>query len=124
MTTVLVVDDEFLIAEIIAFALEDEGYEVVTATDGCRALALIDGPPPLRPDLIVTDFMMPAMNGLELARAVRAKAALAGLPIILMSGAQADIGRRDGSAFSVVFDKPFQVDELVQMVKVLAPPGG
>ncbi|MCQ8241602.1 response regulator [Rhizosaccharibacter radicis] len=122
--TILVVDDEFLIAEIVCYALEDEGCDVRCAADGRRALALLDAEPAFRPAVVVTDFMMPAMNGLELAQAIRGRPALARVPIVLMSGAQADIGRREKDIFAAVFDKPFRLEELVRTVMSLvsAPP--
>jgi DNA-binding response OmpR family regulator len=113
MTTILVVDDEFLVADILTFALEDEGFVVVRASNGRKGLDVF-----LRdhPSLVITDFMMPAMNGLELARAIRKQPEGESLPIILMSGAQAEIARQHGPLFAAVFDKPFNVGRLVEAV--------
>ncbi|MBC9176865.1 response regulator [Pseudoroseomonas ludipueritiae] len=113
MTTILVVDDEFLIADVLAFALEDEGYMVVRASNGRKGLDVFQRD---RPALVITDFMMPVMNGLEFARAIRERTDGLSLPIILMSGAQAEIARRNGDLFAAVFDKPFRVTEIVQAV--------
>lgn len=113
MTTILVVDDEFLIADVLAFALEDEGYMVVRASNGRKGLDVFQRD---RPALVITDFMMPVMNGLEFAQAIRSRTDGAGLPIILMSGAQAEIARGHGNLFTTVFDKPFRVSEIVQAV--------
>jgi len=60
MATILVVDDEYLIADILAYALEDEGFMVVTAGNGKKALEVLERE---RPSLIITDFMMPVMDG-------------------------------------------------------------
>lgn len=119
MTTILVVDDEFLIADVLAFALEDEGYMVVRASNGRKGLDVFQRD---RPALVITDFMMPVMNGLEFARAIRERADGATLPIILMSGAQAEIARQNGELFAAVFDKPFRVAEIVQAVTDLVGP--
>jgi DNA-binding response OmpR family regulator len=113
MTTILVVDDEFLIADVLAFALEDEGYMVVRASNGRKGLDVFQRD---RPTLVITDFMMPVMNGLELAQAIRERADGNSPPIILMSGAQAEIARQNGELFAAVFDKPFRVSEIVQAV--------
>ncbi|WP_419900360.1 response regulator [Roseomonas sp. USHLN139] len=113
MTTILVVDDEFLIGDVLAFALEDEGFAVVRASNGRKALDVFQRD---RPVLVITDFMMPVMNGLELAQAIRLRPEGAALPIILLSGAQAEIARRNGPLFSAVFDKPFRVAEVVACV--------
>jgi two-component system response regulator VicR len=90
MTTILIVDDEYLIADILSFALEDEGYLTVTASSGQRALTILDRE---EPQLIITDYMMPGMNGIELAEAVRGREASGDMPIMLMSGAQGYLGK-------------------------------
>lgn len=119
MTTILVVDDEFLVGDVIAFALEDEGYQVARAGNGRKAFDLLDQ---IHPALIITDYMMPVMNGLELADAVRASLGRDAPPIILMSGAQAYIGRARGDLFAAVFDKPFRVLEIVASVQAIVGP--
>ena len=113
MTTILVVDDEFLIADILGLALEDEGYMVVHASNGKKALEVLARE---RAGLIITDFMMPVMNGLELALAVKAKPETAQLPVILMSGAQTHIARDQPQLFAAIFDKPFNIDDLIAEV--------
>jgi CheY-like chemotaxis protein len=119
MTTILVVDDEFLIADVLAFALEDEGYMVVRASNGRKGLDVFQRD---RPALVITDFMMPVMNGLEFAQAIHDRMNGATLPIILMSGAQAEIARRHGHLFAAIFDKPFRVGDIVRAVVELAGP--
>jgi CheY-like chemotaxis protein len=116
MTTILVVDDEYLIADILSFALEDEGFMVVTASNGQKGLEVLDRE---RPALIITDFMMPVMDGLEFATAVRALPSANQLPIILMSGAQAHIGMQRSDLFDAVLPKPFNIDLMVAEVKKL-----
>lgn len=120
MTTILIVDDEYLIADILGFAMEDEGYMVVKASNGRKALDVLDRE---RPSLVITDFMMPVMDGLEFARAVRQRAAFADLPVFLMSGAQGSIGRASPDLFNVVFDKPFDISKvLFEVVKHIGRP--
>ncbi|MFH0020283.1 response regulator [Pseudomonas fluorescens] len=116
MTTILVVDDEYLIADILGFALEDEGFMTVTASNGKKALDVLERE---RPALVITDFMMPVMDGLEFAEAVRAQPSVKRLPIILMSGAQAHIGMQRSDLFDVVVAKPFDIAEIVAQVKKL-----
>ncbi|WP_462382833.1 response regulator [Pseudomonas sp. Marseille-QA0892] len=120
MTTILIVDDEYLIADILGYALEDEGYMVAKASNGRKGLEVLDRE---RPELVITDFMMPVMDGLEFARAIRARPQSANLPIILMSGAQASIGRAEPALFSAVFDKPFQLDAVLATVRALVGHG-
>ncbi|CAH0291799.1 response regulator [Pseudomonas koreensis] len=116
MTTILVVDDEYLIADILGFALEDEGFMTVTASNGKKALEVLERE---RPALVITDFMMPVMDGLEFAEAVRAQPSVKHLPIILMSGAQAHIGMQRSDLFDVVVPKPFDIAVIVGEVKRL-----
>lgn len=116
MATILVVDDEYLIADILSFALEDEGFMVVTASNGRKGLEVLDRE---RPALIITDFMMPVMDGLEFATAVRALPAANNLPIILMSGAQAHIGMQRSDLFDSVVAKPFNIDLIIAEVRKL-----
>ena len=116
MSTILVVDDEYLIADILSFALEDEGFMVVTASNGRKGLEILDRE---RPAVIITDFMMPVMDGLEFATAVRALPSASQLPIILMSGAQAHIGMQRSDLFDAVLAKPFDIDLIIAEVKKL-----
>jgi CheY-like chemotaxis protein len=116
MTTILIVDDEYLIADILSFALEDEGYLTVTAGGGKRALSILERE---KPQLIITDYMMPEMNGIELAEAVRSHKTLGNIPIMLMSGAQAHLGVARPDLFRQVFDKPFDIQMVLAAVKSL-----
>lgn len=118
MATILIVDDEYLIADILSFALEDEGYMAVTAGNGERALEVLARE---KPALVITDFMMPGMDGLELAIAIRGKEDFAKVPIILMSGAQGSIGRATPELFDTVYDKPFDIKQVVDRIKALVP---
>ncbi|AVH38132.1 response regulator [Pseudomonas monteilii] len=114
MNTILIVDDEYLIADILGFALEDEGYLVEKASNGCKALEALKEK---RVQLVITDYMMPLLNGEELVRSMREDPALSELPVILMSGAQANQGRPE--LFAAVFDKPFDMDCMIAKVHEL-----
>jgi CheY-like chemotaxis protein len=114
MALIVVADDEFMLATLLADILEDEGHEVEIASHGIEALEQIHV---RRPALLITDFMMPLMTGLELAQAIRADEDLSDLPIILVSGAQAAIARQFNSLFSAVMDKPYERVALVEAVE-------
>lgn len=114
MNTILIVDDEYLIADILGFALEDEGFLVEKASNGRKAL---DALKEKRVELVITDYMMPVLNGEELVMAIRKELELADLPVILMSGAQASQGRPE--LFAAVFEKPFDMDQMISKVREL-----
>jgi CheY-like chemotaxis protein len=83
MKKILVVEDGEVERELMRLALEREGYRVITAEDGARGfeLALAE-----RPDLIITDFWMPAADGVQLVRRVRTTPELSSTPIIVTTG--------------------------------------
>lgn len=82
---ILVVDDFALNVSLLQTALEAEGYDVDTATNGNSALAQIEASPP---DLILLDVMMPKMNGYELACCIRKNDKLPFIPILLVTGSE------------------------------------
>jgi CheY-like chemotaxis protein len=105
--TVLVVDDESAIREIVATLLEDEGYLVRHAQDGVEALATI-GDHTI--DLVVSDIVMPRLDGASLVRKLRHQGHR--IPVILMSAVYADVDL-PGVRF---VPKPFEVDRLLGTV--------
>lgn len=113
MAVIVVADDEFLLAQMLADLLEDEGHSVLTAQDGRRALDLLRTSDA---KLLITDFMMPRMNGLELAQEIRADEVLSDLPILLVSGAQSKIARQHTDLFNEVLDKPYSHRRVVELV--------
>lgn len=116
MNTILIVDDEYLIVEILGLALEDAGYLVEKAGDGEKALEALAVK---HVDLVITDYMMPRKNGEELLHAIRANELFKDLPVILMSGAQASQGRVNPDTFAAVLDKPFDIDRMIATVREL-----
>jgi len=81
---ILLVEDEFAAAEAIGYLLQLNGFQVVNASNGREALDRFDE---VRPDLVLSDIMMPWMDGLELARHIRERPETRDLPIVLMSAA-------------------------------------
>lgn len=121
MPLIVIAEDEFLVADVLAMMLEDAGYEVISAAHGKAALALVQEK---RPSLLITDFMMPLMTGLELAQAMRADSELSHIPIILVSGAQGSIGRANPDVFDAVLDKPYNEQKLIAAVNALLSKSG
>jgi CheY-like chemotaxis protein len=114
MPTILVVEDEFAIAELLEMALVDAGYEVVTAANGRQALErMAEGP---RPDLIITDFMMPVLNGAGLIEAMRASPVYRDIPYVVMSSVPEANVRERINGYRTFVRKPFQLATMVQLV--------
>ena len=113
MALIVVAEDEFLLGDMLATLLEDCGHEVIVAPHGAAALEAIRSK---RPDLVITDFMMPLMTGLELAQELRSDTAFSTLPIVLLSGAQGRIGRSRPDMFDAVLDKPYDPKRLISLV--------
>jgi DNA-binding response OmpR family regulator len=103
---VLVVDDERPIVDLLQDLLQEQGYIVRRAYDGITALQLIEREPP---DLVVTDVMMPRLDGLALFREIRTRTKT--LPVILMSAAVTP--RKIDATF---VPKPFDIDTLLDIV--------
>ncbi|NLS07184.1 response regulator [Rhizobium sp. P32RR-XVIII] len=116
MPLIVIAEDEFLIADVLVMMLEDAGYEVASAPHGRAALALVREK---NPALVVTDFMMPLMTGLELAKTMREDKDLAHIPIVLVTGAQGGIGRAHPNIFDAVLDKPYNEEKLIETVSRL-----
>jgi CheY-like chemotaxis protein len=114
---IVIAEAEFLIADMLVASLEDAGYDVRSAANGAYALDLIRDD---RPDLVITDFMMPLVTGLELAEAIKADEILKDLYIILVSGAQGAIARGRADLFNHVIDKPYALEEILQIAGSVA----
>jgi DNA-binding response OmpR family regulator len=124
MTRVLVVDDDPVIADLVAFRLTRLGLDVSVETDGQAGLAAARE---LRPDLVVLDWMMPRMNGLEMCAALRADpdAALARTPVLLLTAKaqEPDLERGFAAGATDYIVKPFSPRELATRVTAALPPG-
>jgi CheY-like chemotaxis protein len=117
MKKILVVDDEFDILTTWRLVLEMEGYEVSTATNGRSAL---DAARSNAPDLVITDWMMPHMDGVELIRQLAANDTLGRVPVILMSAAaNAPKLEHPDAQFH---RKPMSIDDLIASVRKLIGP--
>jgi len=119
---VLLVDDEFALAETLKEFLEDEGYAVVCAGDGQAALVVMSQK---APDLVVSDMMMPIMDGYALLHAMRASSALKSIPVILTSAVrkQVVLSRDALLEFSGFLRKPFKLNEFLDLIAKLIGPG-
>src|SRR5690349_321743 len=116
--TVLVIDDEKDLLELVRYNLEKERLAVLTAADGGEGLALGTRQ---RPDLIVLDLMMPNMDGLEVCRQLKADPRTEEIPIIMLTAKAAETDRVVGLELGAddYVTKPFSPRELVARVKAV-----
>lgn len=119
MATVLVVEDDSAIAELVQGILEDEGHTAVLAEDGQQALARLRE---RRFDLIVADLMMPNLDGRGLRQAIADTPAYRAIPVILMTAASY-VTEDDRRAFDAVLQKPFHLDQVLQVASQLLSSG-
>ncbi len=110
MSLVLVADDEPAVREVLSQVVEDLGHDVIQARDGEEAWHLARA---RRPNLIVTDHMMPRLSGLDLCRRLRGDEVLGGVPIILLS-AVLPHGAPEAYAF---LHKPFEITEFEGLIR-------
>jgi DNA-binding response OmpR family regulator len=115
---VLVADDDADIRRLVAFTLKRRGFEVLEASDGDAALALVLGE---LPDAAVLDVMMPGRTGLEVAQAMRSDARAAGIPVLLLSarGQASEVAEGLDSGARGYLVKPFDRQELVAALERL-----
>lgn len=111
--TVLVVDDEFGVAEVLDAILTDEGYRVITATNGRQALARIAEQPP---DLILLDYMMPVLDGVAVLRALSADPAAQKLPVVVMSALPEEAISTEARNYVAFLRKPFRIKTVLAAV--------
>ena len=117
MKEILVVDDEPNMRFLVRIILEGAGYEVVEAHHGGAAL---ERAKESRPDLVVTDLMMPMMGGRELIDRLRSNPETGSIPILILS---ANGSLRVGDA-DAALSKPFDHDELLENVRLLSQESG
>jgi CheY-like chemotaxis protein len=111
---ILVVEDDERIQRLVEIVLRGEGYSVLQAGDGQRALELINSE---RPDLVLLDLMLPVLDGWTLRRRLREEPDTAAIPVILMSAVRnlPETARELGVADYL--SKPFAVDDLIRSVR-------
>ena len=114
--TVLAVDDERSIVRLIQVNLERAGYLVETAYDGKQALEMIAQK---KPDMVISDVMMPYLDGFELLRHLRKDVETRELPVIMLTAKAQDSNLTEGwkSGASMYLTKPFNPKELLMWVK-------
>ena len=117
-TNILIADDEPNQLELMAYNLETSGFGTIKARDGKNALQLIEDH---SPDLVILDWMMPYMSGIDLCRTLRSRSETKQLPIIILSARSDDSDKSLGldTGADDYISKPFSPKELISRVKAL-----
>jgi two-component system, OmpR family, alkaline phosphatase synthesis response regulator PhoP len=113
---ILVVDDEVHIVQVVAIKLRNNGFEVITAENGAEGLELAVQE---RPDLIVSDYQMPVMSGLEMIENLRAKPETRDIPVVMLTarGFAIEDEKKQQLGVAACLSKPFSPRELLQAIE-------
>jgi len=116
-TQVLLVEDDVILLEDYAFNLEMSGYEVIQATNGQEALKWLSESA-RKPDIVVSDIMMPHIDGLQLLAYLRQSPTLNTVPFIFITALNVDNPRHEAEALGVsdYIIKPFSIKKLVEAI--------
>ncbi len=117
--TILVVDDEPDLVELIGYNLQQQGHSVIAAGDGAQAMALAKT---RQPDLIVLDVMMPELNGMEVAKRLRSQTETASVPIIMLTAKSEEANELEGldAGADDYITKPFSMQVLLARINAMA----
>jgi two-component system alkaline phosphatase synthesis response regulator PhoP len=113
---VLVVDDEIHIVHVVAIKLRNNGYEVISADNGSEAFKLACKE---KPDIIVTDFQMPGMTGLELVEKLRQREETRDIPVIMLTARSFAVPEEQQGDLRIsgCLSKPFSPKELLGSIE-------
>lgn len=115
---VLIVEDETALTTLLQYNLEKEGYRVLETADGEEAMMLVDEQ---QPDLVLLDWMLPQVSGIELCRRLRGRAETRNMPIIMLTarGEEADRVRGLDTGADDYITKPFSMTELLARIRAV-----
>ena len=113
MATVLVVDDEFGIVDVLETILTDEGHRVLTACNGKQGLVRLSAE---KPNVILLDFMMPILGGGEMLRAMAAEPAYQRIPVIMISSLSEGVIAERCEGYAAFLHKPFRAAAVLSTV--------
>ena len=115
---ILIVEDESALSTLLSYNLEKEGFAVTIAADGEQAMEILAEEPP---DLVLLDWMLPHLSGIEICRRIRRNPATSGLPVIMLTARGEETNRIRGleTGADDYVTKPFSPAELVARVRAL-----
>ncbi len=117
-TQILIVEDEAALATLLEYNLEKEGFDVSLSADGEDALLRIEESPP---DLVILDWLLPKVSGIEVCRRIRARSETRNLPIIMVTARAEEDDRIRGldTGADDYLTKPFSTNELIARVRAV-----
>ena len=117
MALILVVDDEFSVAEVLESILVDVGHEVVTAANGRQGLERANE---RMPDVVLLDFMMPILSGASMLKAMREDPALCNIPVVIMSSLpEGNLSESAKDMYTAFLRKPFRRKAVIDVVNAV-----
>jgi two-component system, OmpR family, response regulator len=112
--TILIMDDDLALQTVLEIALHEAGYEVILANDGQEGVEKLKT---LSPDLVISDIMMPQMDGVETFQRIKEQLQDRGIPIFIMTALNRKPWFADLEAEgAVIIQKPFEIDRLLRLV--------
>jgi twitching motility two-component system response regulator PilH len=114
--SVLLVEDDRSLRRYLEVVLRRTGYDVQSAADGLEAMRIVLSAPP---DIVITDAIMPNLNGHELVRFLRTTASLSRIPVILLSAMEDKESRDPNHRADVYLTKPVAPEDLIEWIKKL-----
>jgi CheY-like chemotaxis protein len=112
--TILIMDDDLALQTVLEIALRESGYDVVLANDGQEGIEKLKT---LNPDLVISDIMMPHMDGVETFQHIKEQLQDNGIPIFIMTALNRKPWFADLEAEgAVIIQKPFEIDQLLRLV--------
>ncbi|HET9220956.1 MAG TPA: response regulator [Roseiflexaceae bacterium] len=112
--TILIMDDDLALQTVLEIALREAGYEVILANDGQEGIEKLKT---LSPDLVISDIMMPQMDGVETFQQIKEQLQDNGIPIFIMTALNRKPWFADLEAEgAVIIQKPFEIEQLLRLV--------
>lgn len=112
--TILIIDDDLAMQTVLEIALREAGYRVILAGDGQEGIAKLTT---MNPDLVISDIMMPQMDGVETFQRIKDQLQEDGIPIFIMTALSRKPWFADLEAEgAVIIQKPFDIDQLLRLI--------
>ncbi|ABX03235.1 MULTISPECIES: response regulator [Herpetosiphon] len=115
--TIFIMDDDLALQMVMEIALREVGYEVVLANNGVEGIAQLET---LKPDLIISDIMMPEMDGVEAFNQIRERIQDEGIPMVIVTALNRKPWFSDlEEEGAVILQKPFEVDTFIDLINTM-----